>query len=84
MLSQDAQQLTLLNALGTKLYGYCDGYFGDCTYSGKPIVGIGPRWLVVESKEGEHILFRITQFDDVKEQIAFINEHSQESKVWDE
>jgi hypothetical protein len=37
--------------IGTLLYGYCGGYFGD-SYSTKRIEGFGSDWIVVRDSGG--------------------------------
>jgi len=39
--------------VGTKLYGYCDGYFGTDSYGDKRVEAIGADWVVARELGGE-------------------------------
>ena len=35
-----------MSNIGTKIYGYCNGYFGRDDYSAKIIIAEGRKWIV--------------------------------------
>lgn len=37
--------------IGTTLYGFCGGYFGE-SYGNKTVEGVGPDWIVVREWNG--------------------------------
>jgi len=86
MSSKDAQ-LTLLNYIGTMLYGFCGGAFGDI-YEDKKIVGIGPRWIVCEVRllvndcKEQVDTFVLADFENSQELVEFIEEYKKEES-WD-
>ena len=38
--------------VGTKLYGYCGGYFGRDSYDDKRVEAIGVDWVVCRDERG--------------------------------
>lgn len=38
--------------IGTPLYGYCNGYFGDDSYGEKRVEGSGVDWVAVREDDG--------------------------------
>ncbi len=39
--------------IGTKLYGFCGGWFGHDAYSDKRVEGVGADWVVARQENGE-------------------------------
>ena len=81
-MGSEDKQLSLLNYVGTTLYGFCQGHFGD-SYGEKEIVGISARWVVVKTEdldcEDKLIdIFRIASFENSQELIEFIVENIKE------
>jgi hypothetical protein len=48
--------------IGTKLYGYCNGYFGE-DYTEKVIEAVGKDWLVVRNDDGKPLFGEFSSFD---------------------
>ena len=44
--------MNLKKYVGTKLYGYCNGYFGRDSYEEKQIVYAGENYIVCEYNDG--------------------------------
>ena len=82
-MSSEDRQLTLLNYLGTTLYGFCNGYFGD-VYEDKTIVGIGSRWVVCSctllvNECKEHIdTFVLAVLENSEELVKLIERNSKD------
>lgn len=70
-----------MNFIGTKLYGYCNGYFGRDSYEDKTIIAMGCNsgtiWIVCEDEDGD-ILF--ASFESKERFDTFIEENTQKDK----
>jgi hypothetical protein len=44
-------------AIGTKLYGYCGGWFGRDAYDTKRIEAVGVDWVVARAWGGPGVFF---------------------------
>lgn len=54
-------------AVGTKLYGYCQGVFGRDSYSTKRIEAFGCDWVVARDKDGTPWFAEFTDAEDLLE-----------------
>ena len=62
--------------IGTKLYGYCNGFFGD-SYEDKRIEAIGVDWIVTRDEDGD---VSFAYFEDRETMIKLIKEWSIEEE----
>ena len=69
--------------VGTKLYGYCNGYFGD-SYDDKRIEAVGCDWMVV--RDIDLGIPRFACFRNSEEIENFVKEHSikDDEPEWEE
>lgn len=64
--------------VGTKLYGFCDKYFGRDSWGDKRIEAIGVDWIVTRSCDSEIPDFAV--FESQEEMIERVRDWSQKPK----
>ena len=71
--------------VGTRIYGYCEGYFGRDDYSDKIIILDGCSWIVCAYLDGwgkERVTH--VNFDSPEEKVKCIKKWSVRDDDWDE
>ena len=63
--------------VGTKVYGYCDGYFGRDDYSDKVIILEDKKWIVCLYLDNDRVT--CVNFDTEEEKIECIKSWSRKS-----
>lgn len=63
--------------IGTKLYGFCNGFFGRDSYGEKTIEGIGCDWIVAREDNGV-VCFGVFEDIDQGEMERCINKWNKE------
>lgn len=51
----DTSQTIMMNWIGKKIYGFCDGYFGRDSFEDKTIEAIGFDWIVARECNGGYV-----------------------------
>lgn len=49
--------------VGTKLYGFCNGFFGRDSYDDKIVEAVGPDWIVVRDSSTLPMLANFSGMD---------------------
>lgn len=62
--------------VGTKIYGYCNGYFGRDDYDDKIIILEGRRWIVCAYLDTDNDWITCVNFDSEEEKIERIKDWS--------
>lgn len=62
------------NFVGTKIYGYCNGYFGRDDYDDKIIILEGLKWIVCAYLDDD--IITCANFDSEEEKIECIKKWS--------
>lgn len=60
------------NFVGTKIYGYCNGYFGRDDYDDKIIILEGRKWIVCSYLDTDNDYVTCVNFDTEEEKIECI------------
>lgn len=56
-----------MSNIGTKIYGYCNGYFGRDDYSAKIIIAEGRKWIVCSYLYADNDYVTCVNFDTEEE-----------------
>ena len=67
--------------IGTKIYGYCEGYFGRDDYKDKIIIFEGPKWIVCAYLDKDEIT--CLNFDSAEEKEECIKKWSKKEEEED-
>ena len=62
--------------IGTKIYGYCNGYFGRDDYNDKIIILEGNKWVVCAYLDHDNDYITSVNFDSEEEKIECIKKWS--------
>jgi len=62
--------------VGTKIYGYCNGYFGRDDYDDKIIILEGRRWIVCAYLDSDNDWITCVNFDSEEEKEERIKQWS--------
>jgi hypothetical protein len=62
--------------VGTKIYGYCNGYFGRNDYDDKIIILEGNKWIVCAYLDTDNDYITSVNFDSEEEKIDCIKKWS--------
>ena len=62
--------------IGTKIYGYCNGYFGRNDYDDKIIILEGRRWIVCAYLDSDNDWITCVNFDSEEEKEERIKQWS--------
>lgn len=62
--------------IGTKIYGYCNGYFGRNDYDDKIIILEGRKWIVCAYLDTDNDWITSVNFDSEEEKIECIKKWS--------
>lgn len=75
-----------MSFVGTKIYGFCEGYFGRNDYKDKIIILEGRKWIVCAYLDSEMDVVSCVNFDSEKEKYDCVNRWSilKSSKSCDE
>ena len=66
-----------MNNVGTKIYGYCNGFFGRDDYDNKIIIFEGRTWIVC-AYLGNSDLITCVNFESQEEKQHYIDKWSEE------
>ena len=66
--------------VGTKIYGYCDGYFGRDDYSDKVIILEDKKWIVCLYLDTDNDRVTCVNFDTEEEKIEYIKNWSKKTE----
>ena len=69
--------------VGTKIFGYCNGYFGRDDYEDKIIILDGRKWIVCAYLNPYNDRVTCVNFDSEKEKRECIERWSVEEIEWD-
>lgn len=74
-----------MSNIGTKIYGYCEGYFGRDDYGAKIIVAEGRKWIVCSYlyADNDYVTDYVTcaNFDTEEEKEECIKRWSEEENL---
>ena len=63
-----------MSNIGTKIYGYCNGYFGRDDYEDKIIIAEGKKWILCSYLSIDNDRVTCVNFDTKKEKEERIKE----------
>lgn len=66
--------------IGTKIHGYCEGYFGRDDYESKIIILEGKKWIVCAYLDPDTDYVTCVNFDSEEEKIDCIERWSKREK----
>lgn len=70
-----------MSNIGTKIYGYCNGYFGRDDYGAKIIVAEGRKWIVCVDAYSDSGWVTCANFDTEEEKEECIKRWSEEENL---
>jgi len=63
----ETSQTLMLEWVGRRVHGYCNGFFGRDDYGTKVIEAIGPGWIVARGIEGDVLFATFTNWTEMLE-----------------